>query len=125
MSNQDRGDRYIWPLGHLNESLLAYSWSGICLFSHELFAPSGQRALQPGMWCEDSSAMLLGAFDSSALERLRPEQPIAENTFRGCQLLNSITVPGCIDFGYKAFADCCSLQWMVSGGDLVSRQGKR
>ena len=38
---------------------------------------------------------------------------IAENTFRGCQLLNSITVPGCIDFGYKAFADCCSLQSLL------------
>ena len=41
---------------------------------------------------------------------------IADNTFRGCQLLNSITVPGCIEFGYKAFADCCSLQWIHANG---------
>ena len=45
---------------------------------------------------------------------------IAENTFRGCQLLNSITAPGCIDFGYKAFADCCSLQWIHANGGGVN-----
>ena len=28
---------------------------------------------------------------------------IEENAFRGCHLLNSITVPGCMEFGYKAF----------------------
>ena len=27
---------------------------------------------------------------------------ITDNTFRGRQLLNSITAPGCVDFGYKA-----------------------
>ena len=47
----------------------------------------------------------------------------AENTFRGCQLLNSITVPGCIDFGYKAFADCCSLQWIHANGGGVNHFG--
>ena len=36
---------------------------------------------------------------------------IADNTFRGCQLLNSVTAPGCVEFGYKAFAECSSLQW--------------
>ena len=41
---------------------------------------------------------------------------IEENTFRGCHLLNSITVPGCIEFGYKAFAGCCSLQWIHANG---------
>ena len=35
---------------------------------------------------------------------------IADNTFRGCQLLNSVTAPGCAEFGYKAFAECSSLQ---------------
>ena len=48
---------------------------------------------------------------------------IAENTFRGCQLLNSITVLGCIDFGYKAFADCCSLQWIQANGGGVNQFG--
>ena len=33
---------------------------------------------------------------------------IADNTFRGCQLLNSVTAPGCVEFGYKAFAECSS-----------------
>ena len=46
---------------------------------------------------------------------------IAENTFRGCQLLNSITAPGCIDFGYKAFADCCS--WIQANGEGVNQFG--
>ena len=35
---------------------------------------------------------------------------IADNTFRGCQLLNSVTAPGCVEFGYEAFAECSSLQ---------------
>lgn len=41
---------------------------------------------------------------------------IADNTFRGCQLLSCATVPGCVEFGYKAFADCCSLQWVYATG---------
>ena len=47
---------------------------------------------------------------------------IADNTFRGCQLLNSITAPGCVEFGYKAFADCCSLQWVHANGGGVNNQ---
>ena len=39
---------------------------------------------------------------------------IADNTFRGCQLLNSVTVPGCVEFGYEAFAECSSLQWVYA-----------
>ena len=35
---------------------------------------------------------------------------IADNAFRDCKLLNSVLAPGCRDFGYKAFAECCSLQ---------------
>ena len=38
---------------------------------------------------------------------------IADNAFRGCQLLSSITAPGCREFGYKAFAEC-SLQWVCA-----------
>ena len=41
---------------------------------------------------------------------------IEESAFRGRRWLNSITVPGCTDFGYKAFADCCSLQWVHANG---------
>ena len=48
---------------------------------------------------------------------------IEENTFRGCHLLNSITVPGCTEFGYKAFADCCSLQWIHANGGGVNQIG--
>ena len=44
-------------------------------------------------------------------------------TFRGCQLLNSITAPGCVEFGYKAFADCCSLQWVHANGGGVNQFG--
>ena len=47
---------------------------------------------------------------------------IADNTFRG-QLLNSITAPGCVEFGYKAFADCCSLQWIHANGGGVNQFG--
>ena len=35
---------------------------------------------------------------------------IADNAFRDCKLLNSVLAPGCRDFGYKAFAERCSLQ---------------
>ena len=34
--------------------------------------------------------------------------------FRGCQLLNWVTAPGCVEFGYKAFAECSSLQWVYA-----------
>ena len=37
---------------------------------------------------------------------------ISDNVFRDCKLLNSVLAPGCRDFGYKAFAECCSLQWV-------------
>ena len=50
---------------------------------------------------------------------------IADNTFRGCQLLNSVAVPGCIEFGYKAFADCCSLQWIHANGGGVNQLERR
>ena len=39
---------------------------------------------------------------------------IADNAFRGCQLLDSVTAPGCMEFGYKAFAECSSLQWVYA-----------
>ena len=39
---------------------------------------------------------------------------IADNAFRGCQLLNNVTAPGCVEFGYKAFAECSSLQWVYA-----------
>ena len=48
---------------------------------------------------------------------------IEESAFRGCYWLNSITVPGCTDFGYKAFADCCSLQWVHANGGGVNNIG--
>ena len=43
---------------------------------------------------------------------------IEESAFRGCHWLNSITAPGCTDFGYKAFADCFSLQWVHANGGV-------
>ena len=39
---------------------------------------------------------------------------IADNTFRGCQLLPRVTAPGCVEFGHKAFAECSSLQWVYA-----------
>ena len=39
---------------------------------------------------------------------------IADNTSRGCRLLNSVTAPGRVEFGYKAFAECSSLQWVYA-----------
>ena len=35
---------------------------------------------------------------------------ISDNAFRNCKLLNSVTAPGCREFGCKAFEECCSLQ---------------
>ena len=37
---------------------------------------------------------------------------ICDNAFRSCKLLNSVTAPSCREFGYKAFDECCSLQWV-------------
>ena len=34
------------------------------------------------------------------------------DAFCDCKLLNSVLAPGCRDFGHKAFAECCSLQWV-------------
>ena len=39
---------------------------------------------------------------------------ISDNAFRYCKLLNSVSAPGCREFGYKAFAECCSLQWVYA-----------
>ena len=48
---------------------------------------------------------------------------IADNTFRGCQLLNSVTAPGCVEFGYKAFAECSSLQWVHANEGVANQFG--
>ena len=45
---------------------------------------------------------------------------ISENVFRDCKLLNSVLAPGCGDFGYKAFAECCSLQWVYASEGIAN-----
>ena len=46
---------------------------------------------------------------------------ISDNAFRSCKLLNSVTAPGCGEFGYKAFDECCSLQWVYTTEDIANR----
>ena len=46
---------------------------------------------------------------------------IADNAFRGCQLLSSVTAPGCREFGYKAFAECSSLQWVYAAEGVANQ----
>ena len=46
---------------------------------------------------------------------------IADNVFRGCKLLNIVTASGCRDFGYKAFAECSSLQWVYAAGNTANQ----
>ena len=45
---------------------------------------------------------------------------ISDNVFRDCKLLNSVAAPGCLDFGYKAFAECCSLQWVYASEGIAN-----
>ena len=45
---------------------------------------------------------------------------IADNAFRDCKLLNSVLAPGCRDFGYKAFSECCSLQRVYASDGAVN-----
>ena len=45
---------------------------------------------------------------------------ISDNVFRDCKLLNSVLAPGCRDFGYKAFAECCSLQWVYASEGIAN-----
>ena len=45
---------------------------------------------------------------------------IADNAFRDCKLLNSVLAPGCRDFCYKAFSECCSLQRVYASGGTVN-----
>ena len=46
---------------------------------------------------------------------------ISDNAFRDCELLNSVSAPGCRDFGYKAFAECCSLQWVYASEGVANK----
>ena len=46
---------------------------------------------------------------------------ISDNAFRNCKLLNSVSAPGCREFGYKAFAECCSLQWVYAAEGVANR----
>ena len=39
---------------------------------------------------------------------------ISDNVFRDCKQLNSVSAPGCRDFRYKTFAECCSLSEAVA-----------
>ena len=36
------------------------------------------------------------------------------------KLLNSVLAPGCRDFGCKAFAECCSLQWVYASEGVAN-----
>ena len=44
---------------------------------------------------------------------------ISDNAFRYCKLLNSVSAPGCRELGYKAFAECCSLQWVYASDGVA------
>ena len=46
---------------------------------------------------------------------------ISDNAFRNCKLRNSVSAPGCRQFGYKAFAECCSLQWVYAAEGVANR----
>ena len=46
---------------------------------------------------------------------------ISDDAFRDCKLLNSVSAPGCREFGYKAFAECCSLQWVYASEGVANR----
>ena len=46
---------------------------------------------------------------------------ISDNAFRDCKQLNSVSAPGCRDFGYKAFAECCSLQWVYASEGVANK----
>ena len=48
---------------------------------------------------------------------------ISDNAFRSCKLLNSVTAPGCREFGYKDFDECCSLQWVYTTEGIANRFG--
>ena len=45
---------------------------------------------------------------------------ISDNVFRDCKLQNSVLAPGCRDFGYKAFAERCSLQWVYASEGVAN-----
>ena len=45
---------------------------------------------------------------------------ISDNVFRDCKLLNSVLAPGRRDFGHKAFAECCSLQWVYASEGVAN-----
>ena len=46
---------------------------------------------------------------------------ISDNAFRNCKLLNSVAAPGCRRFGYKACAECCSLQWVYAAEGVANQ----
>ena len=46
---------------------------------------------------------------------------ISDNAFRSCKVLNSVTACGCPEFGYKAFDECCSLQWVHTTEDNANQ----
>ena len=48
---------------------------------------------------------------------------IDESAFRGSHWLNSKTALGCTDFGFEAFADCCSLQVVHANGEVNTFSG--
>ena len=44
---------------------------------------------------------------------------ISDNAFRNCKL--QCHCPGCREFGYKAFAECCSLQWVYAAEGVANQ----
>ena len=88
---------------------------GLCLWSLFFSPPSDCSSLP--------STMTWAPCPHGVRTRGKKVVRIEESAFRGCQLLNSITAPGCTDFGYKAFAGCSSLQWAHANGGGVNNIG--
>ena len=42
---------------------------------------------------------------------------LKDGAFQGCYALSQITAPGCVQFGRRAFAECCSLSEVSVGKD--------
>ena len=53
--------------------------------------------------------------------KLRPSVVcLKDGAFQGCYALTQIITPGCVQFGRRAFAECCSLSMVGVGNDAIN-----
>ena len=87
------------------------AFAGVPRLRHVSVEP-GIRFIKAGAW-QNCRQLRIVALPATVVG-------ISDDVFRDCKLLNSVAAPGCLDFGFEVFAECCSLQWVYASEGIAN-----